>query len=108
MTDKARLVLVGAIAAVIFVSPALAQTINGGDETGNASTYNYQPAGSDAAARHASARAARRNGLDAYATEPRPQPNSARRARMPVDSDDPALTGGGSTGYNELLQQEGN
>jgi len=27
---------------------------------------------------------------------------------MPVDSDDPALTGGGSTGYNELLQQEGN
>ena len=34
--------------------------------------------------------------------------NSARRARMPVDSDDPALTGGGSTGYNELLQQEGN
>jgi hypothetical protein len=27
---------------------------------------------------------------------------------MPVDSDDPALTGGGSIGYNELLQQEGN
>src|SRR5215468_6642970 len=74
MTDKVRLALVGAIAAVIFASPALAQTINGGEETGNASTYNYQPAGSDAAARHASARAARRNGLDAYATEPRPQP----------------------------------
>jgi hypothetical protein len=34
--------------------------------------------------------------------------NSAPRTRMPVDSDDPALTGGGSIGYNELLQQEGN
>jgi len=108
MTDKVRLALVGAIAAVIFASPALAQTINGGEETGNASTYNYQPAPSDAAVRHASARAARRNGLDANAMEPRLQSNSAPRARMPVDSDDPALTGGGSTGYNELLQQEGN
>jgi hypothetical protein len=79
MTDKAKLALVGAVAAVIF-----------------------------AAVRHAGARAARRNGLDAYAMERRPQSNSAPRARMPVDSDDPALTGGGSIGYNELLQQEGN
>src|SRR5262245_49576302 len=106
MTDKAKLALVGAVAAVIFASPAFAQTINGGDETGNASPYSYQPAASDAAVRHAGA--ARRNGLDAYAMEPRPQSNSAPRARMPVDSDDPAFTGGGSTGYNELLQQEGN
>jgi hypothetical protein len=30
MTDKAKLALVGAVAAVIFASPALAQTINGG------------------------------------------------------------------------------
>ena len=60
MTDKAKLALVGAVAAVIFASPALAQTINGGDETGNASSYSYQPAASDAAVRHAGARAARR------------------------------------------------
>ena len=53
MTDKAKLALVGAVAAVIFASPALAQTINGGDETGNASPYSYQPAASDAAVRHA-------------------------------------------------------
>lgn len=103
MTDKAKLALVGAVAAVIFASPALAQTINGGDEIGNASSYSYQPAASDAAVHHA-----RRNGLDAYAMDRRPQPNLAARTRMPVDSDDPALTGGGSTGYNELLQQEGN
>jgi hypothetical protein len=108
MTDKAKLALVGAVAAVLFASPALAQTINGGDETGNVSPYSYQPAAADAAVRHAGARAARRNGLDAYAMERHPQSNSAPRARMPVDPDDPALTGGGSIGYNELLQQEGN
>jgi hypothetical protein len=90
----------------MFASPALAQTTNGGDETGNASPYSYQPAASDTAVHHASARAARRNGLDAYAMEPRPQLNSAPRARMPVDSDDPTVTGGGSIGYNELLKQE--
>jgi hypothetical protein len=67
-----------------------------------------QPAASDTAVGHTGARAARRNGLDAYAMERRPQSNFAPRARMPVDSDDPALTGGGSIGYNELLQQEGN
>jgi hypothetical protein len=93
---------------VIFASPALAQTINGGDEIGNVSPFSYQPAASDAAIRHAGARATRRNGLDAYAMERRPQSNSTPRARMPVDSADPALTGGGSIGYNELLQQEGN
>ena len=106
MTDKAKLVLVGAVAAVIFASPALAQTINGGDETGNPSPYSYQPPASDAAVGHAGARGARRNGLNAYAMDRRPQSNP--RARMPVDSDDPALAGGGSIGYNELLQQEGN
>ncbi len=108
MTDKAKLALVAAVTAVTFASPTLAQTINGGDETGNASPYSYQPAASDTAVRHAGARAARRNGLDAYAMERRPQSNSAPRARMPVDSDDPTLTGGGSIGYNELLQQGGN
>jgi hypothetical protein len=108
MTDKTKLALVVAVAAVIFASPALAQTINGGDETGNGSSYSYQPAASNSAVRHTGARAARRNGLDAYGMERRPQSNSAPRARMPVDSDDPALTGGGSIGYNELLQQEGN
>jgi hypothetical protein len=108
MIDKAKLALVGAVAAVIFASSALAQTINGGDETGNASSYSYRPAASDAAVRHAGARATRRNGLDAYAMERRSHSNSAPRARMPVDSDGPALTGGGSIGYNELLQQEGN
>ena len=108
MINKAKLALVAAVAAMLFASPALAQTINGGDETGNESSYSYQPAASDAAVGHAGARAARRNGLDAYAMDRRPQSNSAPRARMPVDSDDPALTGGGSIGYNELLEQEGN
>jgi hypothetical protein len=55
MTDKAKLALVAAVTAVIFASPTLAQTINGGDETGNASPYSYQPAASDTAVRHAGA-----------------------------------------------------
>ena len=100
MIDKAKLALIAAVAAVSFASPALAQTINGGDETGNASPYGYQPAASDAAVGHAGARAARRNGLNAFASVPR---NHTR-----LDSDDPAFTGGGRIGYNELLQQEGN
>ena len=60
MINKAKLALIAAAVAVSFASPALAQTINGGDETGNASPYSYQPAASDAAVRHAGARAARR------------------------------------------------
>jgi hypothetical protein len=99
MINKAKLALIAAVAAVSFVSPALAQTINGGDETGNASSYSYQPAAADAAVRHAGARAARRNGLNAFASVPRDHTR--------LDSDDPAFTGGGSIGYNELLQQEG-
>jgi hypothetical protein len=55
MTDKAKLALVAAVTAVFFASPTLAQTINGGDETGNASPYSYQPAASDTAVRHAGA-----------------------------------------------------
>jgi len=70
--------------------------------------FSSQPVATEIASRHAAVHAARRNGMDSYAMEPRPQSNSAPRARMPVDSDDPAFTGGGSIGYNELLQQEGN
>jgi hypothetical protein len=99
MTNKAKLAFVGAVAAAIFASPVLAQTIDA--EVGH--EYGYQPATSDAAV-HARAHAVRQNGLNAYAMGRR----SAPGARMPVDSEDPASTGGGSAGYNELLQQEGN
>ena len=107
MTNKAKLTIITVLALTrLAATPAFGQTINGGDETGNASPYGYQPVASDAAVRHASARAARRNGLDAYAMEPRGRSNSAPRVRMPSDSDDPALTGGGSVGYNHLLEED--
>jgi len=38
--------------------------------------------------------------------KPRPQSNFAPGARMLADPDDPAVTGGGSDGYNQLLRQE--
>jgi hypothetical protein len=38
--------------------------------------------------------------------EPRRQSNFAPHIYMPADSDDPAITGGGSAGYNELLREE--
>jgi len=58
------------------------------------------------AVRHASARTTHRNGLDAFAMEPRRQSHFAPRVQAPADSDDPAITGGGSDGYNQLLREE--
>ena len=108
MTNKAKLALIAAIAVTrLAATPAFAQSFEA-DGTGNVLQMTYQSTAPDAAVRHSGARAARRNGLDAFAMEPRPQSNFAPRIQTPVDSDDPTVTGGGSIGYNELLQQEGN
>ena len=113
MTNKAKLALIAAIAVTrLAATPAFAQSFEA-DGTGNVLQMTYQSTAPDAAVRHSGARAARRNGLDAYAmdpqharrtmlaphaTEPRPQSD--------FDSDSPAATGGGSVGYNELLKVE--
>ena len=103
MTNKAKLAIIVAIALTrVAATPAFGQSLDQNDVL----SFSYQSAAPDAAARYAGARAARRNGLDTYAKDPRPQWNFAPRARMPLDSDHPALTGGGSVGYNELLKQE--
>jgi len=108
MTNRTKLILFTFAAVLrLAATPALAQSFDAGDGT-NVLPFSSQPVATDIASRHAAVHAARRNGMDSYAMEPRPQSNSAPRARMPVDSDDPAFTGGGSIGYNELLQQEGN
>jgi hypothetical protein len=83
MTNKAKLALIAAVAAVSVVSPALAQ----------------------AGVHHA-----RRNGLHAYAMEPQHARRTLDpyamepRAQSDFDSDSPAATGGGSEGYNQLLK----
>ena len=107
MTKKAKLALIAALAVTrLAATPAFGQSFDEDDGTGNVWPTTYQSTAPEAAVRHASARATHRNGLDALAMEPRPQSNFAPRIQTPVDSDDPAITGGGSVGYNELLREE--
>jgi hypothetical protein len=83
MITKAKLALVVALAA-LFASPALARSFDG-----------HHSIGREMTARHAGAHHTHRNGLNAYASEQRPQSD--------VDSNSPASTGGGSLGYNQNL-----
>jgi hypothetical protein len=107
VTKKAKLALIAALAVTrLAATPAFAQSFDADDGTGNMLTFTSQSAAPDVAVRYANARATRRNGLDAYAIEPRLQSHFAPRVQMPADSDDPAITGGGSAGYNELLREE--
>ena len=100
MIKRVKLAVIIALAAA--ATPALAQSFDPDDGTGNVLPLSSQSVATEIAPHHTAVHAARRNGMDSYAMEPR----SAPRVRMPVDSDDPALNGGGSIGYNELLQQE--
>jgi hypothetical protein len=108
MTNRTKL-FVFALAAVLRLAatPALAQSFDADEGVGNALPISRQPVAAESY--HAAVHTARRNGMDSYAMEPRQRSNSAPGVRMsmPVDSDDPALTGGGSIGYNKLLKQEG-
>ena len=107
MTNKAKLALIAALAVTsLAATPAFAQSFDEDDGTGNVLTLTSQSTAPHVAVRHASARATHRNGLDAFAMEPRRQSNFAPRIQTPVDSDDPAITGGGSDGYNQLLREE--
>ena len=106
MTNKAKLALIAALAMTrLAATPAFGQSFEA-DGTGNVLQMTYQSTAPDAAVRHSGARATRRNGLDAFAMEPRPQSNFAPRIQTPVDSNDPTVTGGGSIGYNQLLMEE--
>jgi hypothetical protein len=108
MINRTKLILF-AVAAVLRLAaaPAFAQSFDADEGTGNVLPISSQPVAAEIESHHAAAHTARRTGMDSYAMEPRQQSNSAPHFRTPVDSDDPAFTGGGSIGYNELLQQEG-
>jgi hypothetical protein len=94
-----------AIAATALGSPAFAQSFDPEAGTGNVFPFSYSPAAiekSNAAAhqRGHSRIAAPRNGFHSFAMVPGgPRPSGA-------DSNDPALTGGGSTGYNQMLLRD--
>lgn len=107
MINVSKIALIAAIATVGIASPVFAQSFNPGYGTGNVGGYSY------GAIAHQQARTALRdNGLQAYAMVPRASRQSGLRAYAYVPrtpsaaySNNPADTGGGSTGYNQMLLQ---
>jgi hypothetical protein len=100
MTTIAKLALIAAIAAAGIASPALAQSFDPEAGSGNVTPFSYAPIAAQshtAAVRQKSQGkiAARQNGLHAFAMVP--------RGAADGNANNPALTGGGSAGYNEML-----
>ncbi len=94
-----------AIVAAALSTPAFAQSFDPEAGTGNALPFSYSPAAiekSNAAAhqRGHSKIAAPRSGFHSFAMVP-----GGPRSPSGADSNDPALTGGGSAGYNQMLLQ---
>ena len=102
MMTISKLALIAAIVAASIASPALAQSFDPEAGSGQVVPFSYGP---NPVQRHAVAVrqssqgkiAARQNGLHAFAMVPRGAANG--------NANDPALTGGGSAGYNEMLQR---
>jgi hypothetical protein len=102
MTIVSKFALIAAIAAAGIASPALAQSFDPEAGSGNVAGFSYAPTPAQndeyivPRSSHAKT-AARQNGLHAFASVPGTSSNSG--------SNDPAVTGGGSAGYNQMLQQ---
>ena len=98
MVTKSKFALIAAIAALSFASPALAQSYDNDWGTGNQLPSYYDSNGGLHAGnvRMQSQVAAHRSGLTAFASI----------GRSGFASDEPFNTGGGSLGYNEMLQTD--
>jgi hypothetical protein len=95
-SNKAKFTIIAALALTrLAATPAFGQSYSTGYGTGNVLPFNSTVTAPAVASHHASAQAARRNGLNSFAIEPRLQ--------LQLGTDSPAATGGGSTGYNENL-----
>jgi hypothetical protein len=102
MTKFSTLAVIAAIAASAGALPASAQSFDPEAGSGNVLSFSYGPTGGHnyaVAVRPAISGkiAARQNGLHAFAMVPRGSADG--------NANDPALTGGGSAGYNEMLQR---
>jgi hypothetical protein len=102
MTTNSRIALFAAIVAAGIASPALAQSFDPEAGSGNVAGFSYAPtpAQSDDFAVPQSNRAktaVRQNGLRAFARVPGTSSNSG--------SNGTGFAGGGSAGYNQMLQQ---
>ena len=95
-SNKTKFAIIAALALTrLAATPAFGQSFSAGYGTGNVLPFNSTVAAPAVASHHASAHAARRNGLNSFAMEPRQQ--------LQLGADSPAATGGGSIGYNENL-----
>lgn len=95
-SNKTKFAIIAALALTrLAATPAFGQSFSAGYGTGNVLPFNSTVAAPAVASHHASAHAARRNGLNSFAMEPRQQ--------LPFSAESPAATGGGSIGYNENL-----
>jgi hypothetical protein len=100
MTRFSTLALIATVAAAATAAPAFAQSFDPEAGTGNIVQFSYAPTAPQhdrIAVRQGrrSENIARQSGMHAFAMVP--------GARSGSDSDDPALTGGGSLGYNQNL-----
>jgi hypothetical protein len=95
-SNKTKFAIIAALAVTrLAATPAFGQSFSAGYGTGNVLPFNSTVAAPAVASHHASAHAARRNGQNSFAMEPRQQ--------LPFNAESPAATGGGSIGYNENL-----
>jgi hypothetical protein len=101
MISLSKLALIAAVTAAI-ATPAFAQSFDPEAGTGNALPFAYTPIAPQSGkfavqqANHGKM-TARQSGLHAFAMVP----GTSSRG----NSNDPALTGGGSSGYNQMLLQ---
>ena len=96
-SNKTKFVLIALLALTrLAATPAFGQSFSAGYGTGNVLPFSSPGVTAPAnASHHADVHAARRNGLNSFAMEPRQQSQ--------LSADSPAETGGGSIGYNENL-----
>lgn len=98
MLTKSKIAVIAAVAALSCASPALAQSFNRSDGTGNElPSYYDSQGGLHAGSEHMQSHiAVHRSSLNAFASV----------GRSGFASDEPSSTGGGSVGYNEMLQND--
>ena len=88
-----KLITIVAVAASVMATPAFAQSFDPDAGTGNVQSFNYRAVGSEQFGKISH----RQSGLDAYAMVP-------GTSWTATDSNSPAAAGGGSEGYNQLVE----
>ena len=121
MINKSKLALIAVLAVMSAASPAFAQSFTKGDGTGNNLPFAYGPEGTKpawtaapqnqqiAVQPNAGKVAVRQNGRNAFAAVPGRGLYDYAAVPFAAGADaanSPALTGGGSTGYNEMILRD--